>query len=268
MLSLRRSPARSSNRSFTPAPRRSLSNAAYVDKHSPSDEASTAIVLLGGKSPIDFRVRVAQAHARDDMAPSAWSHIGVLGARGKNLLRRSLIELPLQGRVGLGYPPATNGVVETPIGDYDDPAAFPNIAVLRVPVPHAAVDAAITEFCRQRTVMDALELTLAWLAFAWGVGSTGNPLLAGLGVPSAAFVEYVIGAAGYDLVPGFPSRSSCPEAIWQSARWWHEFPRAASVELSADSEKPVNLAPVSGVYDAEHYLVDPPASKQRRKGRR
>jgi len=265
MLSLRRSPARSSNRSLTAAPRKSLTNAAYVDKHSPSDEASTAIVLLGGKSPVDFRVRVAQAHARDDLAPSAWSHIGVLGVRAKNPLRRNLIELPLQGRVGLGYPPATNGVVETPIGDYDDPAAFPNIAVLRVPVPHAAVDAAITEFCRQRTVMDALELTLAWLAFAWGVGSTGNPLLAGLGVPSAAFVEYVVGAAGYDLVPGFPSRSSCPEAIWQSARWWHEFPRAASVELSADSEKPVNLGPVAGVYDAEHYLVDPPTAKQKRR---
>jgi hypothetical protein len=265
MLSLRRSPARSSNRSLTAAPRRSLTNSAYVDKHSPSDEASTAIVLLGGKSPVDFRVRVAQAHARDDMAPSAWSHIGVLGARTKNPLRRSLIELPLQGRVGLGYPPATNGVIKTPIGEYDEPAAFPNIAVLRVPVPHAAVDAAITEFCLQRTVMDALELTLAWLAFAWGVGTTGNPLLAGLGVPSAAFVEYVVGAAGYDLVPGFPSRSSCPEAIWQSARWWHEFPRAASVELSADSKEPVHLAPVSGVYDAEHYLVDPPAAKQKRR---
>jgi hypothetical protein len=265
MLSLRRSPARSSNRSFTAAPRKSLTNAAYIEKHSLDDEAITTVVLLGGKGPVDFRVRIAQAHARDDMTPSAWSHIGVLGGRVKNPLRRTLFELPLQGRVGLGYPPVTNGVVETPIGDYDDPAAFPNIAVLRVPVPHAAVDAAIEQFCRQRTVMDGLELTLAWLAFAWGVGTTANPLLAGLGVPSAAFVEYVVGAAGYDLVPGFPSRSSCPEAIWQSARWWHEFPRAASVELSPDSETPTNLGPVSGVFDAEHYLVDPPAPKQRRR---
>lgn len=265
MLSLRRSPASSSNRSLASVPRKSLTNAAYVDKHSSSDEASTALVLLGGKSPVDFRVRVAQAHARDDLAPSAWSHIGVLGARGKNPLRRSVIELPLQGRAGLGYPPATNGVVETPIGDYDDPTAFPNIAVLRVPVPYAAVDAAIAQFRHQRTVMDALELTLAWLAYVWGVGATGNPLLAGLGVPSAAFVEYVVGGAGYDLVPGFPSRSSCPEAIWQSARWWHQFPRAAAIELSADSDKPVDLGAVSGVYDAEHYLVDPPPAKQKRR---
>lgn len=265
MLSLRRSPARSSNRLLAPTPRKSLGNAAYIDKHSPSDAAGTAVVLLGGKSPVDFRVRVAQAHARDDMAPSAWSHIGVLGARAKSPLRRSLIELPLQGKVGLGYPPATNGVVATAIGDYDDPAAFPNIAVLRVPVPQATVDAAIDQFCSQRTVMDGLELTLAWLAFVWGVGTTGNPLLGGLGVPSAAFVEYVIGVAGYDLVPGFPSRSSCPEAIWQSARWWHEFPRAASVELSEGSAEPANLGPLTGVYDAEHYLVDPPAPNRRRR---
>jgi hypothetical protein len=155
--------------------------------------------------------------------------------------------------------------VATALGEYDDPAAFPNIAVLRVPVPYSAVDAAITRFQHQRTVMDALELTLAWLAFAWGVGATGNPLLAGLGVPSAAFVEYVVVAAGYDLVPGFPSRSSCPEAIWQSARWWHEFPRAASVELSEESPEPKNLGPISGAYDAEHYLADPPAKPKRRR---
>src|SRR5262245_7049334 len=98
MLSLRRSNARSSNRSLASTPRKALTNAAYVDKHSPIDEASTAVVLIGGKSPVDFRVRIAQAHARDDMAPSAWSHIGVLGARAKNPLRRSVIELPLQGR--------------------------------------------------------------------------------------------------------------------------------------------------------------------------
>jgi len=182
----------------------------------------------------------------------------------KNPLRRSLYEIPLTGRAGIGYPPATNGVVETPLGDYDDPEFFTNIALFRVPVPLARVREAIARFRQQRAVMDALELSLAWFAFAWGVGTTGNPLLAGLGVPSAAFVEYVLGTAGYDLVPGFPSRSSCPEAIWQAARWWHEFPRAASAD---DSESGAPLAPLSGVYDAEHYLLEPPrAGSGRRRG--
>jgi hypothetical protein len=42
-------------------------------------------------------------------------------------------------------------------------------------------------------------------------------------MPSAAMLETVTGAAGFDLTPGLESRASCPEAIWQSARWWHEY---------------------------------------------
>lgn len=255
MLSLRRSNAKKANTSFVSAARKNRRNADYVEAHSSKDEG-TDLLLLGGKGPTDFRLRVAQSHARDDMAPSAWSHIGVLGPRAKNPLRRRVYEVPLSGRATAGYPPASNGVVETPLGDYDDPARYPNIAVLRVPLPIAAVERAIREFQKQRAVMDALELSLAWLAFVWGVGTTGNPLLAGLGIPSAAFVEYVLGAAGYDLVPGFPSRSSCPEAIWQAARWWHEFARLAPPE---QREAPEPLVPVAGAYDAEHYLIEQPA---------
>jgi hypothetical protein len=36
-------------------------------------------------------------------------------------------------------------------------------------------------------------------------------------------LEVVFGAAGFDLTPGLESRSSCPEAIWQAAKWWHEY---------------------------------------------
>ena len=262
MLSLRRSATDSSNAAVVSTPRHKRGNAEYVERYS-SQVDHVDLLLLGGKSPVDFRLRVAQSHARDDMAPSAWSHVALLGERAKNPLRRRAYEVPLSGRFGLGYPPASNGVVETPLAEYDDPALYPNIAVLRIPIPRAPVHQAIARFRKQRAVMDALELSLAWLAFAWGVGSTGNPLLAGLGVPSAAFVEYVLGAAGYDLVPGFPSRSSCPEAIWQSARWWHDVARSAS---PAEREAPATLPPIAGVYDAEHYLLEPPAKPAR--GRR
>lgn len=265
MLSLNRSSSSTRNRSLKPVPRKAQKNAGYVEAHSSDDAAWTDLLLLGGKGPVDFRVRVAQAHARDDLTPSSWSHIGILSPRVKNQLRRTLFEIPLQGRAGIGYPPITNGVLETPVGDYDDPEAFPNVAVLQVPVPFAKVKEAIVAFRHQRSVMDALELQLAWLAFAWGVGNTGNPLFAGLGVPGAAFVEYVVGAAGYDLVPGFPSRSSCPEAIWQAARWWHEFPRAAPAE---GDEAPASLAPVAGAYDAAHILLEPPGNATSRPRRR
>jgi hypothetical protein len=269
MLSLRRSSATTESRKLQSVSRKSQGNAAYVDAHSSRDGAATDLLLLGGKGPVDFRLRIAQAHARDDMAPSAWSHIGILGPRVKNLLRRTVFEIPLGARAGIGYPPMTNGVVETPLNEYDDPHLFPNVAVVRVPVPFSTVKAAIEKFRHQRAVMDALELQLAWFAFVWGVGTTGNPLLSGFGVPSAAFVEYVIAAAGYDLVPGFPSRSSCPEAIWQAARWWYEFPRAAPV--SEPSAPPAPLTALAGAYDAEHYLLDPSngrSSSPRKRARR
>ena len=76
---------------------------------------------------------------------------------------------------------------------------------------------------KQRAVLDAIDLIVQWLAYVWGVARSANPLLDGLGIPSAAMLEIVIGASGFDLTPGLESRSSCPEAIWQAARWWHEY---------------------------------------------
>ena len=60
---------------------------------------------------------------------------------------------------------------------------------------------------------------LPWLAFLWGVSGSTNPLLSGTGLPSSAFVETVFAMAGFELTPGLSSASSCPEAIWQSAKW-------------------------------------------------
>jgi hypothetical protein len=36
-------------------------------------------------------------------------------------------------------------------------------------------------------------------------------------------LDIVFGVVGYDLTPGLESRASCPEAIWQAAKWWHEY---------------------------------------------
>jgi hypothetical protein len=66
--------------------------------------------------------------------------------------------------------------------------------------------------------------------------------LDGLGMPSAAMVETVTGAAGFDLTPGLESRASCPEAIWQSARWWHEY--------HAENKE----GPITGAFYTAHHL--------------
>jgi hypothetical protein len=254
MLKLQRSPAARGNAQVKKVLRsKRQTNSAYVKAHaSKTPGAETELLLIGGTGPVDFRLRVAQSHARDDLLPSAWSHAAVLVPAQKSSARRRLWEIPLSGRAANAYPPATNGVVETDLEQYDDPTTYPNIAVLRVPVASKAIEAAVERFQRQRTVLDALELLLAWWSFGWGVGRAGNPLLDEIGIPSAAFAEYAFSAAGYDLVPGFPSRSSCPEAIWQAARWWHEHPRMVPPELSSQARE---LPPVAGAFDAEHYLV-------------
>ena len=75
----------------------------------------------------------------------------------------------------------------------------------------------------QRSVIDLPSLMLPWLGYIWGAGQIGNPLLQGQGLPGAAFVETVYAMAGVELTPGLASSGSCPEAIWQSVKWWHEF---------------------------------------------
>jgi hypothetical protein len=48
-------------------------------------------------------------------------------------------------------------------------------------------------------------------------------LLYSKGIPSAAFVEAAHSLAGVELTPGLSSSASCPEAIWQAVKWWHEY---------------------------------------------
>ena len=79
-----------------------------ADLTSPGD-----VVLLGGSSLADFRVRVAQSHVRDDLTPSYWSLVGVLdGSRG-------LLTAPLWPLSPPDVVPSTNGIVRLPLSDFD-----------------------------------------------------------------------------------------------------------------------------------------------------
>ena len=69
-------------------------------------------------------------------------------------------------------------------------------------------------------MIDIPTLLLPWLGFVWGAGSTANPLLDGFGVPSAVLVETAFGMAEVEITPGLATASSCPEAIYQAAKWW------------------------------------------------
>jgi hypothetical protein len=247
MLNIRSSTATEANRGFKEAKRRkSEANLTWLRRHlRGGDENALRLLLVGGTGAGDLRLRVAQSHLRHDMTPSHWSHVALLGeVNGGKAEETEIFEIALEPAGGFGFPAPTNGVQTGRLGAYADRKRYPNLALITLPVERAALDEAIGRFQRQRSVLDATELVLLWLAFLWGVGRAGNPLLSGNGIPSAAFVEVVLGAVGYELTPGLESRASCPEAIWQAARWWHEF-------YSEQEE-----TPLTGVYSTEHYLVD------------
>lgn len=195
-------------------------NLSWLENSQPQSGESS-LVMVGGKGPLEFRLRAAQSHVRHDLLPSYWSHVMLLDKPAKNLADTPVYEISLNPSAGFGFPPPTNGVQIGRLGHYQKAEEYPNICILHAPVDPAAVKQALHRFQMQRAVLDAVDLTVRWVAYAWGVANSPNPLLASQGMPSAAMIEVVLGAAGFDLTPGLESRASCPEAIWQAAKWWH-----------------------------------------------
>ena len=199
------------------------------------------LILVGGKQKSHFRLRVAQAHIRHDSSPSHFSHVALLRASGW-ARAGSLWEIALDAKGGFGFPPADNGVQTGSLSNYASENQFPNLAVMRLPIPLSSMQSPLKNFQKQRTELDCVELILLWLGYVWSAGRPVNPLMDGHGTPSAAFIEALAAAAGFDLTPGLESRASCPEAIWQAAKWWHKYYEAGS------------HAPIRGVWHLEHFL--------------
>ncbi|WP_224240442.1 hypothetical protein [Hyalangium gracile] len=251
MLQIRSSPASAPNPQFVCQTRsRNQTNLAWLQRAAKARgkkaSGSPLLVLLGGTDPVSFRLRVAQSQARHDLTPSYWSHVVLVEPPEGELTAATAWEISLDPGGGFGYPPSTNGVQRADLGRYDDAKRYPNIAVLHVPVEQAPVSEALRTFMRQRSAMDAVDLVTRWLPYVWGAGRATNPLLDGFGLPSAAMAEMVLGAAGFELTPGIASSASCPEAIWQAARWWHEY------------QGREDLTPLSGAYSTEHSLCAAP----------
>ena len=217
-------------------------NLQWLSRNTPASAGGTIIVLVGGKTQTSLRLRIAQAHARLDLLPSYWSHVMLVGKPSKNPATTPIYEISLEPKAGFGFPPPTNGMQKGKLGQYADAEDYPNITVLGAPVALADVMTALDRFQKQRAVLDAVDLIIRWLAYIWGVSNSPNPLLSGLGIPSAAMLEVAVGAAGFDLTPGLESRASCPEAIWQAAKWWHEY--------YAEQNKPG----LTGAYHIGHRL--------------
>jgi hypothetical protein len=247
-----------------PEMRREVSAGSALDDASKTtDRKPTYVILFGGCDRAAFRLRLAQAHLRDDLWPSHWSHVALLGAPQAEFSKTDLYEVSLQPRLGFESSIESNGLQTNTISRYSRAQVYPNICILRLEVPIVAwlqrreeqVASVLEMFSRQRSVLDAPELVLVWLAFLWGVGRTPNPLFEGHGVPSAAMIDAILSAVGFDISPSIDSRLSSPESFWQAAKWWHEFYEGNQTD------------PIIGRYHIhnriDESLLKAPASRQR-----
>ena len=244
MISIRQSTATKSNEKLVEVKAEpNETNSAWLKRV----KANDGVLLLGGAEISHFRIRVAQSHARDDLTPSSWSLTGIM------LDDTKFLSVPLELCGGASEIAKGNGIQICNMSDYDDPERFPNIAVVRFTrdtskiITNSKLIGGDREAKRpaQRNIIDLPTLMVPWLSFIWICGKASNPLTDGLGLPSAAFVETVYGIAGIELTPGLASSTSCPEAIWQAAKYWHIFYKEAA---KTDSQRDANQHVPTGQY--------------------
>ncbi|HKX30892.1 MAG TPA: hypothetical protein VJ302_24595 [Blastocatellia bacterium] len=257
MIAIRHSSATEWNKKLVETPgKRGETNSEWLARI----KAESGLVLLGGASLPHFRIRVAQSHLRSDLLPSFWSLVGVL--QGPKSFASVPLEVPDVSRV-----PGTNGIQRCLLADYDDPELFPNIAVISFTSDEAAIRSNIEHVMRQRGIIDLPGLMLPWLGYVWGAGQKGNPLFDSLGLPSSVFAEAVYGIARIELTPGLSSATSCPEAIWQAAKWWQNFYQSYE---STDTETVAATVP-AGQYTIRQPMAavtaesTPPVRRSRRR---
>lgn len=181
-------------------------------------KAREGLILIGGASLSHFRLRVAQSHLRRDLLPSFWSVAGFLHDGG-----RSVDTVTFNWGGHASTIPKSNAILTRPIETYADPGRYPNIAFIRFAAAPSDVLKGIERVKEDRAIVDLPRLVVEWLGFVWGARAKGNPLLDRIGVPSACFVEAAYAIAGIELTPGLAADASCPEAIWQSAKWWRSY---------------------------------------------
>lgn len=228
------------------APSGELANFTWLESTGYRD----GVLLLGGTSIIDFRMRVAQSELRPDLLPSFWSTCGLL-IDGKVLMTARVDAINDSServeRNGL------EAVTLDAASRYGNPMFYPNVAILQFTANHAAIKEHVARIGQERNIVDLLAQVVAWLGYCWAVGNSGNPLTQGHGIPSATLLERAHGLAGIDLSPGLPSASSCPEAIWQAARWWYK--AYDPVESSGSSK-----SQTTGFKPRGAYLIRQPAA--------
>lgn len=211
-----------------------------------------AVVLVGGARLDHFRLRIAQSHLRQDLRPSLWSIAGIA------VSPTAFFTVPVTIQ-DASTVPETNAIESKRFNSIDDPTEFPNVAVVHFAAPSDPIVKNVRRLMVQRAALDLPTLMLPWLGFIWSAGARHNPLLDGGAMPSASLVQTAYGMAGIELTPGLASGSNCPEAIWQSAKWWHDYyQKTADVtgarvatdktQMSPGKDRPKAIVPTGEAY--------------------
>jgi hypothetical protein len=213
------SPIRQNNKKFNPEPAEGdEGNHAWLERVIGKNKfTKSGLLLIGGASVPDFHIRVAQSHLRYNLTPSHWSIVGIMSDTD------TFYSVPLQWKGELAEMPHANAIQKCSMADYDNPKWFPNIAFIQFTKDMKKVLENAADLHWRRSLIDLPELVVRWLEYVWAVGQSGNPLSNAKGLPSAVFAEAAYGMAGIELTPGLATASSCPEAIWQAAKWWSAF---------------------------------------------
>ena len=180
-----------------------------------TDLTPTYVMLLGGCDRPAFRLRLAQAHLRDDLWPSHWSHVALLGARQRDFGKSDVYEIPLQMRVGFESSIDTNGLQANPVSRYARASNYPNICVLRLDVPMAMwlqprgpqVVSVLDMFEEAAGRVGCARAHSCLARLLWGVGRTPNPLFDGRGVPSAVMIDAILALSHSIFLPALTAAS-------------------------------------------------------------
>lgn len=208
-----------------------------------------AIGLLGQYGPLGYALRRAQEVIRVDRTPSHWSHaflfldpLSLDPAQNRDPVRSPRL---LEATLHPGQSPSElfafrQGVNVRRFADYADagfepdaPPGSPNIAVLCLGLSASERAAIRTRALHPEADLmsyDLPELLGTWFHYALGLGKRPNPLVEGVGTPSASFLQLAYDAAGIDLSPGANDRNSAPEHLWQAVRYLHPMFEALTPE--------------------------------------
>jgi hypothetical protein len=198
------------------------------------------ILFVGGVSPADLAVRVAQTPLRLDRTPSRWSHVALVldwpdGARADQIRG---VECCLDPDPDSPQVPERNGVTSFRLSRYMNAQRHPNLAFATARLgarakgkKDAALLGAITSEtkallrrkavcpCDDRGRFPLWQWLGAWKAFVHG---GEDPVARGMAHPGAALCQYVYEAIGVDITPGAMAPDTCPETLWSTALYWYE----------------------------------------------